>query len=192
VLIRCFQSCGQFFRRWQIAPLLQQFAILSGNENAKQCCGGFRIKLCCDGAIEIGNDKNVFARVSRDFQLIVAGLKQLRLRIDPSPHHRGHEGANRPGVFRFKCHHGDHLESWISQAKIGRAIADGVSLVDVGFADENHSRDVTIGRRKRIPIDVRERDLISSAGCRLGDDRDRCRQKCAEDEKNLRTTGLHD
>ena len=73
------QRSGQIFGRWHIAPLFNQLAVLAKNEHAKQAHARLRIKLRSNSAIEIRHGENIIPGISRNLELIVAGLESFRL-----------------------------------------------------------------------------------------------------------------
>jgi len=95
-------------------------------------------------------------------------------------------------VFLFKRQNGDHPISWIGETKIRRSISHRARFIDVRLADQNNSRDVAVGGRESVSIDIWKVDSIAFADRQLREDRRQRRKKHRGREKNLRSTRLHD
>ena len=126
---------------------------------------------------------HIETRIARDFELVIALLKLLCLRIEPTLHERSQNHANRFAVFLLETHNGDHTVGWIPQAIIRCPVAKYACSINVRFRREDNRRNMAVIGAKRIPIHVQKFEPVDLTDRHICDRHGRNQNNCRGGKK---------
>lgn len=133
---------------------------MSKYEHAEIRCFRGLTQLRSDCPLKIGDDKYVAFGIARDFLGVIPRLKPFCRFTHAVPDERRRHSAPYCQVLADEMNNGNHSVSWIAETKIWNMIAHAARLFAISTSRQHDDRDVSIGRRKFLAVDIDKANRI--------------------------------
>jgi hypothetical protein len=137
--------------------------------------------------VEIGDHKNVIARIPVNVPLGVHLLDVFGFDIEPMPNDRANYSAQRRQDVLLEIYQGNQPAFRIAQRYLGDAISNRLRLPFIAGVNDSDNRDVPVRCGNLMPVDIRKGERVTCPGTELDRLGDRRRHE-QNQEKILRAT----